>query len=245
MEREYKNPPLVEALCEFQFIPLQPYDLTIPGLFYEKIKEEFPEKQEQAGIGFQLQTTEKGIEQKIIPTLPKVQFFKSDKTSLVQIAPELLVINCLKPYQTWEKFKSLILKNLEVYKEIVKPKGFRRIGLRYINVFEFDKLDIKLEDYFYYHPIIPKDLPQKFDSFLNRIEIPYEDDKLILTLATIVPKKTKLLSITLDIEYVMIKPEKITFDDISFWLDKAHEIVENAFESSITDKARELFEEVK
>ncbi|HQN48669.1 MAG TPA: TIGR04255 family protein, partial [Caldisericia bacterium] len=65
------------------------------------------------------------------------------------------------------------------------------------------------------------------------------------TLATIVPKKTKLLSITLDIEYVMIKPEKITFDDISFWLDKAHEIVENAFESSITDKARELFEEVK
>ncbi|NLI56111.1 TIGR04255 family protein, partial [bacterium] len=101
MEREYKNPPLVEALCEFQFIPLQPYDSTIPGLFYEKIKEEYPEKQEQVGINFQLQATEKGFEQKIIQNFPpKIQFFKSDKTSLVQIARELLVINCLKPYQT-------------------------------------------------------------------------------------------------------------------------------------------------
>jgi len=59
MGKKYKNPPLVEALCEFYFIPQQLYDLTIPGLFYDEIKEDFPEKQEQWGIGSKLQMTEK------------------------------------------------------------------------------------------------------------------------------------------------------------------------------------------
>ena len=55
MGRKYNNPPLIEALCEFQFIPTEPYDSTIPGLFYTQIKGDFPEKQEQSGIGFTVQ----------------------------------------------------------------------------------------------------------------------------------------------------------------------------------------------
>lgn len=46
MGRKYRNPPLIEALCEFQFVPTQPWDLTIPGFFYEKVKNDFPAKQQ-------------------------------------------------------------------------------------------------------------------------------------------------------------------------------------------------------
>lgn len=244
MGRKYKNPPLVEALCEFQFIPQEPYDLTIPGLFYEKIKNEFPEKEEQAGVDFQLQMTDRGIEQKIVPVPPKVRFFKPGGTPLVQLAPDLLAVNCLQPYPSWESFKPVILENLEVYREVARPKGFRRIGLRYINVLELNKVNVELTDYFCYYPSIPEVLPQQVDTFLSRVEIPYEDERLILTLGTIVPKRPDSIQITLDIDYVMVTPEKITFDDISAWLDKAHERVEYAFEACITDKARELFQEV-
>jgi uncharacterized protein (TIGR04255 family) len=38
-------------------------------------------------------------------------------------------------------------------------------------------------------------------------------------------------------------PERIYFNDVSEWLDKAHERVENAFEACITDKLRKKFEE--
>ncbi len=46
MSRKYKNPPVVEALCEFQFISDKSWDLTLPGLIYERVKSEFPVKQQ-------------------------------------------------------------------------------------------------------------------------------------------------------------------------------------------------------
>jgi uncharacterized protein (TIGR04255 family) len=244
MEKKYKNAPVVEALCEFQFIPNQPWDITIPGLIYEKIRKVFPEKQQQIGIGVQFRTTEKGIEHKVEPAPPRIQFYKNDKTALIQVAPDLLVVNQLKPYPAWENFKSIILENFQVYKEVANPKGFKRIGLRYINVLEFDKLQVELTDYFRYYPFIPENLPKIHGSFLTRVEFPFEDDNemLILTFGSKIPSKLNIISLVLDIDYAMIKPEYIFLDAIENWLDKAHERVENAFEASITDKARNLFE---
>ncbi len=243
MKRKYKKPPIVEALCEFQFIPQEPYNLTIPGLFYDKIKEEFPIRQEQSGLSFNLLQMIKGDVE--VPILPKIQFSKPGGTPLVQLAPDLLVVNCLKHYPSWEGFKPLILKYLEVYKEVGNPKGIKKAGLRYINVIEFDTTDINLEDYFYYYPVIPNGLPQKPGSFLSKVEIPFDDERLMLTLGTIVAKKINPFSITLDIEYAISTPGKIAFNNISEWLDKAHNKVEDAFELCITDNSRELFQEEK
>jgi len=245
MGRKYKYPPVVESLCEFKFISGQPWDITIPGLIYKEIGKKFPEKRQQTGIGVQFRATAKGVEHKIEPTPPRIQFHKKDKTALIQVAPDLLVINQLKPYPIWDNFKSMILENFQVYKEVATPKGFKKISLRYINVFGFDKPQIELRDYFRYYPFIPEDLPQIQESFLTRVEFPYGsgNEKLILTLATIIPSRPNTLSLVLDIDYAMVKPEHISLDAVPEWLDKAHERVENAFEASVTDKARSLFEE--
>lgn len=247
MNKKYKKPPLVEALCEFQFIPNQPWDWTIPGLIYEKVKNEFPDKQQQIGIGVQFKPTERGIEHVIEPISSTIQFFKKDKTALIQIAPDFLAINQLKPYPTWKGFKPLILKGFQIYKEIANPKAFRKIRLRYINMIEFNEQQISLEDYFQYYPFIPPNLPHVQSSFFVRTEFPFEEEKerLILTLATIIPSKPNIISILLDIDYVMATPEYIALNEISEWLEKAHERVEAAFEASITDKARIIFEEEK
>ncbi|MGC8838175.1 MAG: hypothetical protein ACP5UM_07135 [Anaerolineae bacterium] len=37
MGRKYKDPPLMEAVCEFRLAADSPWDLTIPGLIYEKL----------------------------------------------------------------------------------------------------------------------------------------------------------------------------------------------------------------
>jgi len=249
MGRKYKNPPVVEALCEFQFISEQPWDLTLPGLIYEKIKDEFPDKQQQVGINVQFRPTEKGLEHKVEPTPPRVQFHKKDKSALIQVGPDLLAVNQLKPYSTWEEFKAMILKGFQIYKEVARPKGFKRIGLRYINIVEFDKAPVELKDYFQFYPFIPEVLQQLlYDSFLNRVEFPYEDGKerLILTLASIIPSKPNvLISILLDLDYVMATPEYVLLDGVSEWLEKAHGKIEEAFEACITDNARKIFEEEK
>ena len=246
MGKKYKNSPIVEALCEFQFIPSHPWDMTIPGLFYEKIRNDFPEKKQQMGFGVGFQPKEKSVEQKIEMN-QRIQFLRTDKTALVQVAADLLVINHLKPYPTWDIFKPILFKNLDLYKEIANPKGFKRIGLRYINKIDIPSESIEMSEYFNFYPPIPKDLPQIHSDFNMQVEIPYENerDRLLLTLTKgkAIPEKSDIISIILGLYHVMVIPEKVSFDEVEEWTEKAHTIIEKAFESCITDKCRTLFEE--
>ncbi|MGQ9571149.1 MAG: TIGR04255 family protein [Thermodesulfovibrionales bacterium] len=244
MGRKYKNPPVVEALCEFQFIPSQLWDITIPGLIYERVKDNFPDKQEQMSLSVQFHPTERGFEHKAEIAPPRVQFYKKDKTALIQIAQDLLAVNQLKPYPRWEIFKSMIFENLQIFKEVTNPKGFKRIGLRYINIFEFSQPNVKLEDYFRFNLYIPEDLPQNMQSFFTRVEFPFEEGNeiLILALSSLIPKRPGTTSILLDIDYSMVKPDSIPLTSANDWLDLAHQRIEEAFEKSITEKQRETFE---
>lgn len=246
MVRKYKHPPIVEALCEFQFIPSQPWDITIPGLLYDRINNEFPVKQQKRRVGFDFRPKKGGLEQEVKMS-QLMQFFRPDKSALVQVGLDLLTINYLKPYSTWENFKSLILNNLKVYQDIAKPKGFKHIGLRYINRIDFDKESIELSDYFNYYPFIPPKLPQIHKGFNVSIKIPYEEarDLLILTIKSIISKKPRVLSLLLDLDYIMVKPESVPIIQSSEWIERAHSIIENSFESCITDKCRNLFKEEK
>lgn len=245
MTQKYKNPPIVEALSEFQFIPGQPWDFTVHGLFYEKINTEFPDKQ-QMGIGIRVKQEAGAIQHEVLQSPDRMQFHRKDKTALVQVGPDMLVVNHLKPYPTWEVFKPLVLGNLNKYHEVAKPKGFKRLVLRYINKINIPEKSIEMTDYFSYYPYIPDKLPQTHEAFLIRTEIPHEEnrDRILLTFSSIIPEKPEMLSFLLDLNYVMVIPEKVAIDQADKWLEQAHAIIENNFEACITDKCRKLFEEV-
>ncbi len=234
-------------MCEFQFIPGQPWDLTVPGLVYEKVKEEFPDKEQQFGLGMQFRLGEKGFEQKVEPVPPRIQFHRKDKTALVQVAPDLLVINQLKPYPAWTEFRPKIIENLERYKEVNNPKGFKRIGLRYINKIDVKAELIELCDYFNFYPSVPKELPQLQNSFISRIEIPYQDgrDRLLLTIGSTLPRSSKTLSIILDMDYVMSESDALPIQNAGEWIEQAHLSIEEAFECCITEKTRMSFQEIR
>jgi len=244
MTKKYKNPPIIEALCEFQFIPSQPWDLTIPGLIYEKIQKEFPVKKTQVGIGIQLKPTDKGIEHKVQQAPPIMQYISKDGTLLVQNGPDLLTINKLKPYTSWEKFKPVVFKNLKVYEEVAKPKGFKRIGVRYINRIDLKETPSNLNEYLDFYPHYPKNLPQTSIKFISRVEIPMKDniDIMAITIGSVVPPKEGAFSIILDFDYFLNKPEAVTKDTVKDWIEQAHLSIENAFEACIKDKTRKLFD---
>jgi uncharacterized protein (TIGR04255 family) len=247
MGKRYRNPPIVEALCEFQFVPSQPWDLTIPGLIYQKVKEKFPDRQQQIGIGVQFRPTEKGLEHKVEPAPPRIQFHRKDKTALIQIAPDLLVINQLKPYPTWAKFKPIVLEALQIYEEVANPKGFKRIGLRYINKINIKAESVELSEYVDFYPYISKELPQLHTSFISRVEIPYLNsrDRMLITVGSALPESPDTLLIILDIDYIMANPEAIRMEAAEEWIEQAHSAIERVFECCIKDKSRILFEEIK
>lgn len=247
MGKKYKNSPILEALCEIQLVSGQPWDLTLPGLVYEKVKDQFPDKKQQIGVGIQFRPTEKGLEHRVEPAPPRVQFYRKDKTALIQVGPDLFVVNHLKPYPTWAVFKPLILRNFQVYKGVANPRGFKRIGLRYINKIIFNAESVNLEEYFNFFPAIPEDLPQLNEGFISRVEIPYSNnrDRMIITISNATPEVPKTLPIILDLDYIMTVQDGISMEGFEEWLEQAHSAIEKAFESCITDKCRILFEEIE
>lgn len=246
MTKRYKNPPIIEAICEFHFSSDIPWDLTYIGLIYEKLKESFPKKQ-QLHINFALTVASDANEQiGTVPMIPLVRFSDSNDKMLIQLGQGLLTVNHLKPYDSWETFLPSIEKGFKAYCEIANPKGLQHINIRYINRIEIPKSN-KLEESFQIRPLIPLGLPSGIESFLIGVNLPYEDEKdtLRLQLGTVNSEAPDMLTLLLEIAYVFAKPEEIALDEVLRRVDVAHKHIEDAFELCLTDELKQTFGEVK
>ena len=244
MGRKYKNPPVVEAVCEFRLSQDTPWDLTIPGLFYERVKDDFPHREQRVISDVELTREPHGLHQRTV-TSERILLFSKDRKRIIQLGPRLLVINVLKPYPTWQGFKPIIEKSWNHLLEIVEVRGVDRIGLRYINQIDPPSDTIELEEYFEFYPHIGKRLPQTLASFIVGAEFSYDEerDKCKVQLAPAIVHREKS-ALILDIDYFLARPQSIDISMVMDWIEKAHSRVEEIFEGCITDKLRKMFEEV-
>ncbi|MCH8295382.1 TIGR04255 family protein [Candidatus Poribacteria bacterium] len=245
MSRKYKSPPIIEAFCEFVFSSDSPWDLTIPGLIYEKIRKNFPKRQQIRLPIIDIVGNASGINRLGVSTPERIRFLREDETAIIQVAQHLLVINHLTPYSSWKAFLPLIQKGFDTYWEVVEPKGIDKIRLSYINQIEFQP-PVELEDYFYFYPFVGQSLPQDFNSFITGIENEYETDfsSLSVRLGSTISRIPDKVSMTLNLEYTLRKPGAVERDGVFEWLQVAHDRIEKTFEGCITDKLRKKFEEV-
>ncbi len=245
MGRKYKNPPIVEALCEFQFEPNSPWDLAMLGLIYEKVQDTFPKRRQAKQLTVSISAGPEGIEQQV-QTTDRMQFLREDEKALIQVGPHFMAVNHLKPYPSWQEFLPLIKRGLRAYCDVASPKSIHRVGLRYINRIEVADQHIELEDYFEFRPFVGPNLPQDFGPFIVGIQVPYEGfrDILKLELTNAGAEMPNAVAMILDFDYFLVKPGEVVLDDVFEWLDIAHNRVEEAFEACITDRLRQMFEEV-
>ena len=245
MDRKYKNPPVVEAICEFRLTQDTPWDLTIPGLFYEKVKANFPHREQRMVQEVELTLEPQGFQQRI-RTSERILLFTQDRKLLVQLGPRLLVVNALKPYPTWQGFKPRIEMAWRNLQEVVEVKGLERVGLRYINRVELPVQNMELKEYFEFYPFIGKRLPQQMVSFIASAEFPYVEgrDRCRVQLTPIPATKAgEKGTLVLDIDYFLARPRAVEASTVLTWIEEAHSRVEEVFEGCITDRLRALFEE--
>jgi uncharacterized protein (TIGR04255 family) len=244
MSRKYANPPIVEAVCEFRLTPETRWDLTVPGLLYARLKESFPQKEQRMIQEMELTQGPEGLHQQI-RTSERIIFFTEDKKMLVQVGPRLLVINVLKPYPHWEGFKPCIEMAWKSLQASVEVQGLERIGLRYINHIELPAQGGELAEYFEFYPFVGQRLPQQMVSFLAGVEFSYADDRDHCRVQfTPIPGSEGKSLFMLDIDYFLARPRAVEVVDALAWVEEAHDRAEEVFEGCITDKLREMFEEV-
>jgi uncharacterized protein (TIGR04255 family) len=240
--RMYRRAPLVEAVCEFRFKQAEGWDLTIPGLLYERIRDTFPGKRSwQAGVMVQLGP----VPARMDPD--RVQFTTPDGRLLVQVAPNLLATNHLAPYSSWASFRAVIGDVYANYRAVDPQAVCERVGLRYINRIVVPAARFQIEEYFTVTPNLPAVMPQEWAGFLIRVEVPYRADESTLlfglALAEVDPQ-TRAPAFILDLDFATTALTSADPETIFAWLDRAHDHIEAAFEGALTERARALFEEV-
>lgn len=248
MRKKYKNPPLIEALCEFYFTPEMSQDFDrIIALFYEEVRTSFPKKDQLQLQASQITINNGGNAEITQQLLPIVRFQHNNGQVLIQVGQDLLTINHLKPYTSWEDFLLSVEMGLNAYRNVVRPKSSYRIALRYINRIEITGDRINLEDFFEFRPFTGQKLLQDFAAFSLGIQIPHEEARDILSvqLASVGSESPGTVVMVLDLTYSLVKPGGITFDNFSEWMTDAHSRIEDAFEDCITDRLRNLFGEEK
>jgi len=226
MSRKYKNPPLEEVLCYFEFVPSKDWDESLIDEFYEKIKGEFPIRKK---------TTEDNKD--------FTQFWKQNEKGMIQIGENFLAYNQLMPYPNWDVFKSRPLEFFPIYKDLIQPNGLNKLGLRYMNRVIFDKINGNLYEHLDFAPTVPSRLEKPFDSFDSVVGVSYNDqrDRLYLHIMSLEYDNPEEVSFLLDLFYVMEKSEKITLDQVESWLEEAHNNIESAFEACFTKKCKKEF----
>ncbi len=246
VRRKYKNPPVIEALCELFFEGSEWDDATV-GRFYDRVKERFPRRRQMELQEAQFTFSDKGDAAAGIRRMaPQMQFLNEEGNSLLQLRRDLLVINQLRPYPHFEGWEPNIYWALKIYGDLTKPKGIRRIGVRYINRIVVPLASIRMEDYFNIYPQLPKETGDVHGAFIIRVELPcsQKGHGILVTFASASPEEPGQTAHLLDLYDTFRAESPLGAQDVATEIRAAHGNIETAFEGSITDPLRTLFEPV-
>ncbi len=247
--RKYANPPIIEIVCEFRFEVEDPNDLTVPGRFYERIQSDYPIKEEfhEFEVGLEFSKSKKELQQKLRAKMLGMQYKSKDGKEIIRVAPNFVSAHRLPPYPTWEAFFPIAKRAFETFRYIVQPKGIERVGVRYIDRIEIPQTSFELSEYLMIYPQKPEGIGRSIGRLFMRLEIPFNEgrDVLVIMIHNPLGSPAGKTWIILDWDYALVQPSKLKMDSILSWVEEAHDRVIEAFEKSISDASRQLFEEVK
>jgi uncharacterized protein (TIGR04255 family) len=181
MRRHYKNPPVIEAVCEVRFSAESPWDLAMPGLIYERPKGDFPNRQSVKAVQTKFTAGPEGVKQEITQS-DSIQFANQEANSLIRVGQNRISVHQVKQYSGWDRFYPQINRALAAYKDLVSPKGIDRIGLRYLNRLTFPQNPADPEDYLDFCVHIGLGLPQRYNRQFVSVDFPFDNERDLLRL---------------------------------------------------------------
>ena len=250
--RQYKNPPIEEALCEFRFEPGQEWDLTIPGRLHVQLSKDYSGKPQQQKFVDVSLDAQKGKPPKLSygEGVAKVQLLTEDGKRIVAVGQDVLSIHMLRPYQDphqtdsgWGEFQQRIEQALDVYWDEVQPKGVLWVSIRYINKIVIPEEAVEVDNYLNCALPDVKGLPDLQNSFLSRAGYVYGDGvQLVLAQRSIDTPPPNQVEFLLDLDVIWANTEPVGKDEALAKASDLRNRERDAFEAVITDKARELFD---
>ena len=244
-ERTYLNPPVVEALCEV-FFTSSNWDDSTPNRFFEEFKDQFPKRQKRTFNEARVTVENNKAVTEVIPLQAWDVFLTESEDQLIQISDKHISFNQLKPYRPFLEWKDYFYDALSIYQELTSPQVVERLGVRYINQIEISGPRITMEDYFTIFPVLPKGSGVVHGPFLIKCAIPQSAENHLLTMvfSTMEPDETiaDKQFFVLDLHEQVLIGKDLDEVDLKNDIRIAHENALRAFEGSITNNLRKLFD---
>src|SRR3989344_6831786 len=248
MSKTYKNPPLLEAVCEFRFELSGKASTKQVSAFYEKIKGSFPVSKKGKVGSIELKVEPDKSSGKNQMTHKENfyefdQYFSQDEKYSVQLDSGRVSINRVKPYTSWTDFFPMIKLVYSSYIQSFSPTKVLRIGLRYVNEIILSSENFVIQDYFNINasfPFFPKEKQKSI--FLGSVfEQEGERDAIKIQFTEKQMKKTSEKAFVLDFDYFLATPP-ILSNRVEKWVEEAHNKIEGAFNGIISDKIKLLLD---
>lgn len=242
--REYRNPPVVEALSRLGWAREAPWTVTTPGLLFEALRDAYPEEPQARSLlqaDFRQQAGDSNFEVRTGP--PKMAFSAAGGSRLLMVGQTDVSAHSLAPYEGWESLEERLFDGFQHVQRVlnVEPK-FSQLGLRYINRIEIPEPRIKFEDFLTVSFQLPPGFPDEIHSFIDRVEVAYPDGpiKLAFTWAsTDAPEES--IAFILDFDLTTSLAEPVELAEARQLLGKMKEKEGVAFEGLLQDRLREMF----
>jgi uncharacterized protein (TIGR04255 family) len=242
----YDNAPLQEAVFEIRFSQ-DGFDSASTGQFYEKIKKDYPHKENLQIFQFIVGNNPNDKEAPHIPPpqSPSLKAWSSDKEKVLQVGPGILTANHLK-YKDFEDFQPMVSAGLKNYLEICTPKSVQRVGTRFINRFLIPNSSIILSDYFNFSLVPPGPLKNSnafqvvfLNSFINAKTGQQYEVKVRFGSESLRPGESGI-AFSLDLDSYSTFNFSANYADILEVGEIAHSYVGEIFESFLTQGMRNI-----
>jgi uncharacterized protein (TIGR04255 family) len=134
----YRKNQLGEVICQLRFPRILTIGTTVPAPFQEAIRQEFPrfsviDERPRAAVNLPAAPAE---------PIRNYQFTSQDGVWRVNLTDNFLSLTCSR-YTDWEHFAKMLDKPLAAFIKLYQPAFFQRIGLRYLNFFSRQDLDLE------------------------------------------------------------------------------------------------------
>jgi uncharacterized protein (TIGR04255 family) len=241
MLRQYSNNHLAEVNCGFVFNnETTPWDSTLFGQFYEKIRKEgFNAKEERKGVQFTFNVNQ--LEKFPISSTQEIEdqviFKNNEKGWAISMSKNKVSFHIIKNYTNWQDFLNNFIKPyFAYYKELGLGNGMRQCNMVYLNRFQ-KPLNEKLSDDFTLISPTEDEFGIEKITAINRI-IENETNLLIAKFNSQVISNIR--NINFECGAICKSVDCMNSKDWVDQADKTHAPVRNFFESIITEKLRAI-----
>lgn len=244
--RQYRKPPVVEAIARIHLATPLPWSITTPGRIYSLLSEEYPREpdtQQLVEAGVSPAGSSAGVS--VRSGAQRLVLRNDSADRLIIVGPEDISAHGLVPYEGWESLISRLSDAVKKLASLLGDTQFSDVGVRYVNSISIPEVQFDFTKYFTIGFAMPPGFPKSVSGFMDRVECTYPDgdSKIAFTWAsTQAPDGQSAFLVDLD-----LTSTRVPSGSVEAALEGLHQLKgreTEAFESLIQDELRTLFDEI-